>query len=492
MKKYYVTHNGKKMTLYAYCKAGLSPHRYDFLLKRMRTMTFQDALEKGNGEIVYTYDGKTMPLQRWVNLGLTAVSRPAIADRLRRNWTFEEAVTISARKCPTRFEIKNKYFSWHGETLSLLDWSKKLNCPVTRQQLWRRIYEYKWSIAKAMTVPARKIGQSKNKYFTYLGKTLSIRAWAKSTNPRCGVSHTTLRRRLESGMSFQQAFTSPSRENLPFKKKYKFEGAWYTAGELSKLDCCVVSHSTLIERLKIKKWTVEAALITQPKKRPYKFMIDGKNQTASTFVYENVGLGSTTFYHRKKRGWSDLDAIKPKSELKVIKHLFLGQSLSLTELSKLPQCRVGFETLRHRLKLGWDVERAVNEPPRARRIPGNLQYIKFYKNCPRKPWKVRIQKNNKEIFVKFCASLKEAIFARDSFLKTVDDGDSKLLWKGIKLTLQEIAKLPECVISYKGLCKRWKSGDWTLEECVTIKNIQMEKRIRTKIKETGAGFLHSN
>lgn len=106
---------------------------------------------------------------------------------------------------------------------------------------------------------------NKGEYFTYLGETKSVKAWAK--DERCAVSESCLRKRIKNGLSFEEAFTNPKHEKSGTKPKqeYTLFGETKSIPQWAEDHRCLVSINTLYARLINYKWTFEKALLTPVK-----------------------------------------------------------------------------------------------------------------------------------------------------------------------------------------------------------------------------------
>lgn len=76
-------------------------------------------------------------------------------DRIRNNkGYYKENCRWATRKEQTRNTRRNRLITFDGITQCVADWAVKYKIDYTR--LWRRMYQLKWSVEKALTTPIRK------------------------------------------------------------------------------------------------------------------------------------------------------------------------------------------------------------------------------------------------------------------------------------------------------------------------------------------------
>lgn len=94
----------------------------------------------------------------------------------------------------------NHLITYKGETMTLIQWSRKLN--LKKDTLYGRILTRGFSVEKAFEMPLNP----RFRQITFNGRTLpTLMAWAKELNIRYEV----LRKRLKLGWSIKKAFTTP-------------------------------------------------------------------------------------------------------------------------------------------------------------------------------------------------------------------------------------------------------------------------------------------
>ena len=90
--------------------------------------------------------------------------------------------------------------TFNGKTQCVAAWEDELG--FKHGTLWMRIYKYNWPVEKAMTEPLKDV---KRVPITVFGKTQSLTKHAKDH----GLGLTTVQQRLSSGLSIEEALTTP-------------------------------------------------------------------------------------------------------------------------------------------------------------------------------------------------------------------------------------------------------------------------------------------
>lgn len=82
-------------------------------------------------------------------------TRATTLDRIDPNKNYsKENCRWTTMHVQNRNRRDTKIISYGGEEMCLTDWAKKMN--ISRATLYRRIYEYKWKIDDALTIPVQK------------------------------------------------------------------------------------------------------------------------------------------------------------------------------------------------------------------------------------------------------------------------------------------------------------------------------------------------
>jgi hypothetical protein len=131
-------------------------------------------------------------------------------------------------------------------------------------------------------------------------------------------------------------------------------------------DRCVVSAQVLYDRIRRYGWNPEKA-ITTPSKENHYIVIDDIKRTLSSYGNDpECAVDYKTFECRIARGWNPKKAfilpINSRENPKLVRAF--GELKTITELSRHPKCVVGFQTLRFRINIGWEPEKALTTPTR--------------------------------------------------------------------------------------------------------------------------------
>lgn len=119
-------------------------------------------------------------------------------ERINNNGNYEpDNCKWTTSKEQNNNKRNNHNITFKGETLTLMQWSEKLN--INYQSLANRVNTYNWPIEKAFTTPIARIG--KEQLITFRGKTQNIREWSDELN--LGIGYDALRYRLKKGMKLE-------------------------------------------------------------------------------------------------------------------------------------------------------------------------------------------------------------------------------------------------------------------------------------------------
>lgn len=202
----------------------------------------------------------------------STVGGGAIAARIERGWTPEEAITgdnrfaaalAQAAETPRpeglgRLPGFARLMTAFGETKSIKAWSDDHRCVVSATALFARL-ERGMSIEEALTtIPERGL-PLKIKAF---GETKSVTEWAR--DPRAATTADNIGGRLRSGWSPEEAITAPADHRFAGGKREAF-GERKSLTEWSKDPRCTTVYSNLVARLS-KGMSLEEAL-TSPLRR---------------------------------------------------------------------------------------------------------------------------------------------------------------------------------------------------------------------------------
>lgn len=158
---------------------------------------------------------------------------------------------------------------------------------------------------------------------------------------------------------------------------YEYMGEQHTLAvwvELLSLDSLGLNRAALYRRIETNGWSVEKAFTTPvlPRNRrnkPRLIEMDGKTMSVAEWA-KSLGISANIVYSRLDRGWSAEDALltpphhqpasAPLPVSKGNRYEYSGESHTLREWSELRG--IHLETLRGRMKNGWPLKRALEEP----------------------------------------------------------------------------------------------------------------------------------
>lgn len=192
-------------------------------------------MPKGQPTILEAF-GERKNIKQWSEDPRCPVSKHQLAERVRKGWDHEAAITTSIK--PRRPPV-----TAFGETKSLMEWSRDPRCVVDRKLLVARLDDG-WEPERALTYRERKRWDDIEAF----GEKKSIKQW--SEDPRCVVPGETLRTRLTSGWSPEDAISSTLQElRNQSAPKHEAFGESKTLSDWIGDPRCVVSLPTLCKRL---------------------------------------------------------------------------------------------------------------------------------------------------------------------------------------------------------------------------------------------------
>lgn len=128
--------------------------------------------------------------------------KDATLERIDVNGNYEKSnckfATLKEQANNTR---SNRYITHNGETMTLWDWSKKLN--IHQSSLGRRIDN--WGVEKALTLQVGDKNSDRFRTLELFGVRKSMRQWSKLSP----VSRRAFERRLDNGWNLTQALVFP-------------------------------------------------------------------------------------------------------------------------------------------------------------------------------------------------------------------------------------------------------------------------------------------
>ncbi len=276
----------------------------------------------------YLYKGKEYCFGELAKLA--KCSKKALESRLKKGWNIEKAIDT-----PQLRDVKRRGFKleYNGKMVSVPQLSKETG--ISTALIWKRIDEGK-STKEIVKKPYV------NKKVYEIKKGLCTRHEINQMGKDSSLSYNTIGKRLFDGWSIEEALNTPVlpgvRREMRFRVMYK--GKDYTMRELSQLPECVVGVNTITSRIKNRGWSVENAITT-----PALSAAERARMAVET-ARKNGSFG-------KKAG----------------KYMYKGKLCTIKELIALPECKLSYNGLFMRLKKGWDVERAVTARQNEERDP---------------------------------------------------------------------------------------------------------------------------
>lgn len=100
----------------------------------------------------------------------------------------------------------NHYLEYDNQKLTMSQWAEKLNISI--YVIRRRINSLNWSIEKTLTTPVRNLVKNTIPIFEYNGESLTLTEWSKKIN----INKSTLHTRLSLNWSVEKIVTTPVRK----------------------------------------------------------------------------------------------------------------------------------------------------------------------------------------------------------------------------------------------------------------------------------------
>lgn len=152
-----ITYKGETKTLTEWCEIyGISGTTVNERLKRYWSIekAFETPTEGQN--IQYTYKGESKTMSEWASI--YDLPYDIVKARLNQyHWPIEEVLNTPIGESKRH----NRMITYKSITKSLPEWSKEYN--ITCKTLWRRLFELKWPVERALTTPKRKINKTSSK-----------------------------------------------------------------------------------------------------------------------------------------------------------------------------------------------------------------------------------------------------------------------------------------------------------------------------------------
>ncbi len=271
---------------------------------------------------------------------------------------------LSARRRPRRAVGR----SWEafGESKTLAEWAKDPRRVVPVQTFLARVYNQGWDVERALTEPRSHTGHRAPRY-TAFGETKSAPQWAR--DERRQVAYETLMKRLRAGWDVERALTEPPGN----EKRHTAFGESKSRGDWLRDPRCQVSASVLHQRLHA-GWDFQEALTRKltPRAggRPARLgdkvaVAFGETRTLAEWAGDDrCQVSLKRLDERLRAGWDVERALSqpPRTVRRDATHAAFGEVKTLTQWLDDERCTVSRNTLRQRIAAGWPVEAALTTP----------------------------------------------------------------------------------------------------------------------------------
>ncbi|GKX34647.1 MAG: hypothetical protein MnENMB40S_22650 [Rhizobiaceae bacterium MnEN-MB40S] len=167
-----------------------------------------------------THEGKTLPLAEWSQL--TGISVPTLNYRLRQGFPVEEVLDPMHRNNPARqgkvpqageplkCGPRATKLTYQGQTHTVAKWAEITG--LKPSTIWHRIRK-DLPIDEVLNSRINS-GPTAAKLYSYNGKSMTLKEWAKQT----GVNYHTLRTRMQTGLTLPEAIEFAGRPGRPSAK----------------------------------------------------------------------------------------------------------------------------------------------------------------------------------------------------------------------------------------------------------------------------------
>lgn len=259
-------------------------------------------------------------------------------------------------------------FEYNGEVYNSEELARLSNCNLTGHDITTRINGRGKSIEEALNKPKIK----KNQTVEYKGKMMTFKELSKISPTH--VTPSAIATRINHhGWDVERAIMQPMNVKLqPFGVtgyKYNYNGKEYSMYELwqmRKIDN--LSQAIIQNRINCCHWDIDKALSTPVKGRNVLFEYNGNMYTSTELekICKIPGVTRQTINDRIQGGWSVEKAITtPIINVGAKLYRYHNKEYTLKELIKFAKYdSLSINTLRNRIKKGWDIQEALDTPPK--------------------------------------------------------------------------------------------------------------------------------
>lgn len=154
-----------------------------------------------------TYNGKSQTLEQWAKE--TGLSIKTIKNRITRRFTVDRVLyvpSLGGAPIEKRLQGDTHTFTFQGETLSLVEWSRKLG--IQYATLYDRINRG-WPVERAFTEPLEE-----ETVLEFQGRRQTINEWSDEI----GVTPAAIRKRMRKGFSIERVLAAGEGDAEPSKR----------------------------------------------------------------------------------------------------------------------------------------------------------------------------------------------------------------------------------------------------------------------------------
>ena len=297
--------------------------------------------------------GLEMTVEAWGRDAHCRVSVSTLRKRLAAGWTMERALTTPARPVP--------HFTAFGETKTAIEWARDPRCAVNLSTLRGRLAQG-WDNERALITPTTETRDARRPRYTAFGETKSRTEWLQ--DPRCLVTRATLRHRLGRGWELERALTTPTDFARDIHPVTAF-GETKTLLAWAHDSRCVIGERGLLTRLQ-QGWLPEEALTIPGYHDDQRTLVAfGERKTLADWLQDaRCRANARVVRHRLREGWEAERALTMPGGFNHNGHYTaFGETKTVAGWSADERCRVPHIVLLQRLRRGWPLEQSLATIP---------------------------------------------------------------------------------------------------------------------------------
>jgi len=195
---------GKRMTA---TPKNLMANRTGCRLCASRSTGPISALKRFRHRMVPAFGEAPRLVKEWSKDPRCRASYSAVQYRLRQGWPLEKALTTPCLRGASKPEMRREAF---GESKGITDWSRDPRSVVNLSSIRRRLNQG-MSLEDALTRPPGNF-----KLYSAFGESKGLGEWSRDS--RCLVRYDSLRERVRRGIELEVALTTPPQPGIPISK----------------------------------------------------------------------------------------------------------------------------------------------------------------------------------------------------------------------------------------------------------------------------------